>query len=141
MKQSGTDKKLPHQCIIKSRRAMERFKPTTVSEYIAAFPNDVQKILKQIRRTVKKVAPGAAEKISYGIPALTLDGKYIIYYAAHKHHIGLYPEPGKDKGFAKDYAPYKTSGKGTIQFPFNQPMPLALIEKIVKFRIREAGRK
>ncbi|HEY4654823.1 MAG TPA: DUF1801 domain-containing protein [Cyclobacteriaceae bacterium] len=114
-------------------------KPSTIDEYIAAFPGDVQKVLKQIRATIKKAVPGAEEKISYGMPTFTLGGKYLIYFAAYKKHIGLYPAPAAGNGFKKDYAPYKTSGKGTIQFPLDKPMPLGLIEKIVRFNVMGRG--
>lgn len=111
-------------------------KPSTIDEYIANFPDDVQTKLQQVRSTIKKAAPGAEEKISYGIPAFNLNGQYLIYFAGYKKHIGMYPVPGGVKEFEKDFAPYYTSGKGTIQFPLEKPMPAGLITKIVKFRIK-----
>jgi uncharacterized protein YdhG (YjbR/CyaY superfamily) len=116
-------------------------KPTTIDEYIAAFPDDVQKKLEQVRTTIKKAAPGAEERISYGIPAFNLNGQYLIYFAGYKKHIGMYPVPGGVKEFEKDFAPYYTSGKGTIQFPLDKPMPAGLIKKIVKFRINNNAEK
>ena len=110
-------------------------KPTTIDEYIVGFPEDTQRMLEQVRRTIKGVVPGAEEKISYGIPCITLNGKYVLYFAGYKKHIGLYPVPGK--GFEKDFAPYKTSGKGTIQFPLDKSLPLALIKKITQFRVQQ----
>ena len=109
-------------------------KPTTIDEYIAGFPEDTQRMLEQVRGTIKGAVPGAGEKISYGIPCITLNGKYVLYFAGYKKHIGLYPVPGK--GFEKDFARYKTSGKGTIQFPLDKPLPLTLIKKITKFQVQ-----
>jgi uncharacterized protein YdhG (YjbR/CyaY superfamily) len=120
---------------------MAAAKPSTIDEYIAQYPNDVQKILQEIRATVRKAAPKSEEKISYGIPTFTLAGKYLVYFAAYKNHIGVYPVPNKNKAFEKDFAPYKTSGKGTIQFPLDAPIPYKLISKIVAFRIRERVEK
>ena len=114
-------------------------KPTTIDEYIAGFPEDTQRMLEQIRGTIKGGVPGAEEKISYGIPCITLNGKYVLYFAGYKKHIGVYPVPGK--GFEKDFAPYKTSGKGTIQFPLDKSLPLTLIKKITKFRVDQSAAK
>lgn len=116
---------------------MKTTKPEDIDGYITGFPKDTQKVLEQIRVTIKKAAPGAEEKISYGMPTFTLGGKYLVYFAAHKKHIGLYPVPGGNRSLVKDFSLYKTSGKGTIQFPLDRPMPLDLITKIVKFRIKE----
>lgn len=115
-------------------------KSASLDEYIARFPKDYQNILEQVRATIKKAAPDTEEKISYGIPTFTLDGKYLVYFAAHKTHIGLYPVPN-DKSFEKDFSRYKTSGKGTIQFPLDKPIPLPLITKIVKFMLKENKEK
>ncbi len=111
-------------------------KPTTIDEYIAGFPEETQRMLEQVRGTIKGAVPGAEEKISYGIPCITLNGKYVLYFAGYKKHIGVYPVPGK--GFEKDFAPYKTSGKGTIQFPLDKSLPLTLIKKITKFRVQQS---
>lgn len=75
------------------------------------------------------------------MPAFNLNGHYLIYFAAYKKHIGLYPVPGDNKAFEKDFAPYYTSGKGTVQFPLDKPMPLGLVTKIVKFRVKENSEK
>ncbi|SRR5690606_34706440 len=120
---------------------MAAVKPSTIDEYIKSFPKEVQAMLKQIRQTLKKAIPGCEEKISYGIPTVTLDGHYVVYYAAHKKHIGLYPVPEGAKEFERDFAKYKTSGKGAIQFPLDEPMPLSLITKIARYRKREVIRK
>jgi uncharacterized protein YdhG (YjbR/CyaY superfamily) len=110
-------------------------KPTTIDEYIAGFPEETQRMLEQARGTIKGAVPRAEEKISYGIPCITLNGKYVLYFAGYKKHIGVYPVPRK--GFEKDFAPYKTSGKGTIQFPLDESLPLTLIKKITKFQVQQ----
>ena len=114
-------------------------KPTTIDEYIAGFPEDTQLILEQVRGTIKGAVPGSEEKISYGIPSITLNGKYVLYFAGYKKHIGVYPVPRKE--FEKDFAPYKTSGKGTIQFPLDKPLPAGLVKKLVKARVAENDQK
>jgi len=106
-----------------------------IDEYIQSHPKDVQKILMEIRKTVKKAAPNAKEKISYGMPAFTLNGN-LVYFAAFKNHIGFYPLPSGINSFKKELSTYKTS-KGAIQFPIDKPMPLSLITKIVKYRVKE----
>ena len=112
---------------------------TTIDEYIETFPIDVQKILQQIRRTIKSSAPNAEEAISYMIPTFKLQGN-LVHFAAYKNHIGFYPASSGVRTFAKELTPYKTS-KGAIQFPIDQPVPLALIRKIVKFRVKENAEK
>ena len=112
-------------------------KPATVDDYIAGFPGQTQKGLKQIRSLVKKTVPAAAEAISYGIPAFNINGSYLVYFAAYKKHISIYPVPAGNKDFEKDFAPYNTSGRGTIQFPLDKPIPIALVTKIVRFRLKE----
>jgi len=120
---------------------MATTKPGSIDDYIEAYPKDIQKRLKQIRSTIKKAVPEAEETISYGMPTFNLNGRYLVYFAAYKKHIGLYPVPSGNKEFEKDFSFYKTSGRGTIQFPLDKPMPLDLITKIVKFRIKENQRK
>ena len=112
-------------------------KPKDIDEYIARFPLNIQEILEQIRVTIKKIVPEGEETISYGIPTFNLNGTYLIYFAAYKNHIGFYPVPDAIDQVDKDFASYKTSGKGTIQFPLNKPMPLNLITKLVKFKVKE----
>jgi uncharacterized protein YdhG (YjbR/CyaY superfamily) len=109
--------------------------PTTVDAYIAGYPQDIQTILKKVRTTVKKVAPKAGEAIKYGMPTYTQDGN-VLSFGAYKTHIGMYPIPAGDDKFQKDIAPYKSS-KSTLKFPLDEPMPLALITKVVKFRVKE----
>ena len=114
---------------------MRTNKATDVDDYISTFPEDVQVLLKQVRSTIQTAAPEATEDIKYGIPAYVLDGN-LVYFAAFKNHIGLYALPSGNIEFQKELKIYKT-GKGSIQFLFNQPMPLELITKIVNFRIAE----
>ena len=115
---------------------MKTTKPNNIDNYIAAFPKDVQEILEQVRATIKNAAPKAEETISYGIPTFKLNMVYLIYFAGFKKHIGIYPAPTGIKAFKKEFSPYKT-GKGSVQFPLDKPMPLKLITQIVKFRIKE----
>ncbi|HVF81981.1 MAG TPA: DUF1801 domain-containing protein [Flavisolibacter sp.] len=112
----------------------------TIDEYIAGFPKDVQKLLEQVRVTVKKAAPDAEEKISYAIPTFALNGKNLVHFAAFKNHIGFYPAPTGTDAFQKELSIYK-AGKGSVQFPLNQAIPLALIAKIVAFRMQETLQK
>lgn len=109
----------------------------SIDEYIASFPEDVQKILEELRTTIKAAAPEAGEKISYGIPTFTLNGKYLIYFAGWKHHISIYPIPVGDDELNQEIAPY-VAGKGTLKFPIDKPLPLKLITKIVKLKVAES---
>ncbi len=115
---------------------MMRGQYKTIDEYIQTFPEDVQKILEKMRQTIKVAAPGAAEAISYQMPTFKLNGKNLVHFAAFQKHIGFYPQPSGTEAFQKELAPYK-SGKGSIQFPLDKPIPYDLIEKIVKFRVKE----
>jgi uncharacterized protein YdhG (YjbR/CyaY superfamily) len=109
--------------------------PKNMDEYIAGFPSDVQKTLEDIRVTIRKAAPGAEETISYKIPCFNLKGKYLIYFAAYKKHIGLYPAPRGVEKFKKELARYE-GGKGTVRFPLDKEIPFGLISRIVKFRAK-----
>lgn len=111
----------------------------TVDEYIVSFPNNIQKILRQLRTTIKKSAPDAEEVISYGMPAYRQNG-ILVYFAVHKSHIGFYPTPTGIEAFKKEIADYKWA-KGSVQFPLDKPLPLGLITEIVKFRVRENSQK
>lgn len=108
---------------------------TSIDEYIASFPKEIQVQLKQMRAIIHKAAPQAEEKISYGMAAFTLKGKNLIYFAGYKNHVGLYGVSASPE-FKTDFAAYKTSGKGTIQFPIDKPLPVTLITRIVKHRIK-----
>ncbi len=115
---------------------MEKIAAGTIDEYIAGFPKDVQKILQQIRLAIRKAAPGAEEAISYAIPTFRLNGRNLVHFAGYKGHTSLYPAPREHEAFKKSLASYK-GGKGTVQFPLDSPLPVSLIEKIVKFRVKE----
>jgi uncharacterized protein YdhG (YjbR/CyaY superfamily) len=107
-----------------------------IDEYIAGFPNDVREILEKIRMTIRKAAPDAEETISYQIPTFTLKGKYLVYFAAYKKHIGLYAVSRGIEKFKKELSVYE-GGKGTVRFPLDKPIPFGLIKRIVKFRVKE----
>ena len=102
--------------------------PETVDDYIASFPLDVQRTLEEVRAAIREAAPGTEERISYGIPTFTLDGRYVVYFSGWKRHISVYPIPDveADADLAHRIAPYQ-SGKGTLKFPLDEPMPLDLI--------------
>ena len=107
-----------------------------VNAYILSFPKEIQKHLNQVRKTIKSEAPGAEEGISYGMPAYKLNGKPLVYFAGYKNHIGFYATPQGHEAFEKELSVYK-QGKGSVQFPISEPMPLSLISRIVKFRVAE----
>jgi uncharacterized protein YdhG (YjbR/CyaY superfamily) len=108
---------------------------TTIDEYHQSYPQEIQDLLQQLRQAILQAAPKATETISYGMPAFKLN-KVLVYYAAYKNHIGFYPTPKPIVQFKEELIPFKTS-KGAIQFPINQKLPLALIKKIVKFRVAD----
>jgi uncharacterized protein YdhG (YjbR/CyaY superfamily) len=110
-------------------------KPLTVDDYIQSFPPEVKKMLQQLRATIRKTAPKAIEKISYGMPAYMLNGR-LVYFAGYKKHIGFYPMPGPIKKFKKEISAYKSS-KGAVQFPLDRPLPVKLISQMIKFRMME----
>jgi len=114
--------------------------PKNIDEYIARVPSDVRKQMQKIRATIKKAAPTAEEAISYQIPTFKLNGKNLIHFAAFTNHIGLYPAPRGVDEFKEELSVYD-GGKGTVQFPFDQPIPVELISRIVKFRVRQAAKK
>jgi uncharacterized protein YdhG (YjbR/CyaY superfamily) len=113
-------------------------KINSMDEYIATFPEDVQTLLKQVRKTIKTAAPEAGERISYGIPTFTLNDKYLIYFAGWKSHISIYPIPVGDEAFNQEISQY-VAGKGTLKFPIDKPLPLKLITKIVKLKVAESS--
>lgn len=109
---------------------------SSVDEYISTFPEETQKRLEELRRTIKAAAPEAGEKISYGIPTFTLNNTYLIYFAGWKNHISIYPIPTGSEAFNKQVSKY-VEGKGTLKFPLDKPLPLKLITKIVKLKVAE----
>jgi uncharacterized protein YdhG (YjbR/CyaY superfamily) len=120
---------------------MERNKAGFVSidQYIATFPKDVQAMLEAMRAAIRAAAPEAEEKISYQMPTFFLNGN-LVHFAAYKHHIGFYPAPRGILAFKRELARYK-GAKGSVQFPIDEPLPLELIGRIVKYRVAENMRK
>lgn len=119
---------------------MSRKAPKDIDDYISRYPAEVQQLLQQMRRTIQKAAPKATETISYSIPAFRLEG-ILVWFAAFKNHIGFYPRTDAIRVFKKELSAFK-GAKGSVQFPFDQPLPLALVTRIVKFRVKQnLGRK
>ncbi len=104
-----------------------------IDQYISTFPEDVQALLQKVRLTIQKSAPDAKEVIKYGIPTFTLNGN-LVHFGGYKNHIGFYPAPMGIEAFKEETAQYE-AGKGTLQFKLNEPLPLELIARIVKFRV------
>jgi uncharacterized protein YdhG (YjbR/CyaY superfamily) len=111
----------------------------TIDDYIESFPAGVQRVLQKVRRTIRHAAPGAAEAISYQIPAFKLDGN-LIFFAAFKNHISLYPRTPGMESLKKELSPF-IKGKGTLQFPLSEPVPYDLVKKIVAIRVKENSAK
>lgn len=106
-----------------------------IDSYIAEFPEDVQKVLQKVRKTIAKVAPMAEEAMAYGIPTFKVNGN-LVHFAGYNTHIGFYPSPAGLTAFKKEISKYKNA-KGSVQFPLDQPIPYDLIEKITKFRLKQ----
>lgn len=119
---------------------MKAVKAATVDEYIASFPTSTQAKLKDIRKAITQTSPEADESISYGIPAYKFQGKPLIYFAGYEGHIGLYATPGGQSAFAEELSVYK-QGKGSVQLPINDPVPLALIKRIVQHNMKTISGK
>ncbi len=114
----------------------QKIKPTSIEDYIAEAPVDTQKKLLQLHSCIRKAAPGAAESLKWRMPAYSYQ-KILVTFAVFKHHIGFYPMASAIEAFSKDLANYKTA-EGSVQFPLDKPLPLQLITKIVKFRVKES---
>ena len=114
---------------------MQRIQAKNIDEYIAAFPKDTQKKLEEMRSTIRRAAPEAEEAIAYAIPTFKLNGN-LVHFAAFDHHIGFYPAPSGIEAFKKELSRYD-GAKGSVQFPLDEPLPLALVTRIVKFRVVE----
>ncbi len=112
-----------------------RSQARNIEEYILDFPHDVQKILQEVRLTIRKAAPEAEETISYAIPTFALNGN-LVHFAAFKNHIGFYPTPSGIVKFKEELSAYE-GAKGSVKFPIDKPIPLSLIAEIVKFRVKE----
>jgi len=111
----------------------------TIDEYIATFPADVQDVLQEVRRAIHAAVPGSGETISYGMPTVTVDDRYLVAFAAWKKHIGLYPAPAGDAQFEAEMAPYRAA-KATARFPLNRPIPFDLIGRAAWFLAQDAER-
>ncbi len=107
----------------------------TIDEYIKGFPEDTREVLEKLRMTIRKAAPGSEEAISYAIPTFILKGN-LVHFAGFKNHVGFYATPTGHKAFKKELSVYK-EGKGSVQFPLDKQLPVGLISKIVKFRVKE----
>ena len=116
-----------------SRRA----RPKTITEYIKAAPKEARQKLREMRESIRQAAPGAKESLKWGMPSFSYR-RILVTFAAHKQHIGFYPTPSAVKAFTKELSRLKTA-KGSIQFPLEKPLPLALIRKIIAFRVRESN--
>ncbi|MBL8131887.1 MAG: DUF1801 domain-containing protein [Anaerolineae bacterium] len=115
--------------------AMNEGKFSTIDEYIATFPGDVQAILQKMRQIIHEAAPEAEEAISYQMPTFRQNGN-LVHFAAFKNHIGFYPAPSGIEAFAEEIAPY-FGGKGSLQFPKDKPIPYDLVRRIVRYRVEE----
>ncbi|MDP4269963.1 MAG: DUF1801 domain-containing protein [Bacteroidota bacterium] len=109
--------------------------PSNIDEYIATFPDTIQELLNQMRAAIREAAPEATEKISYQMPAFAQQG-ILVYFAAFSKHIGFYPTSSAMEAFSEELSVYK-SGKGSVQFPIHQPLPLDLVKRMVRYRVAE----
>jgi uncharacterized protein YdhG (YjbR/CyaY superfamily) len=108
----------------------------SIDEYIAGFPAETQKALREMRALIRASAPDATETISYAIPTFDLNGRHLVHFAGYARHIGFYPIPTGIEAFKKDFEPYK-QGRGSVQFPLSQQLPADLIRRVVEFRVEE----
>ena len=111
--------------------------PTPVDDYIAGFSPEVRKVLREVRATIRKAAPGAVESLSYRIPTFKLNGRTVVHFAGFKNHIGMYPPVRGSAALQKAVARY-AGEKGNLRFPLDEKMPHALISRIVKSKVKEA---
>ena len=111
-------------------------KDKQVTQYIAHYDGDVRHRLEEMRQVISEMAPTAVESIAYGMPAYKLDGKPLVYFAAFPKHVGFYATPNGHEAFKKEFAPYK-QGKGSVQFPHDEPLPIELIRRVVEYRIAQ----
>jgi uncharacterized protein YdhG (YjbR/CyaY superfamily) len=112
-----------------------KLKPKTISDYIKFAPKESQEKLREIRTCISKSAPGAKESLKWGMPAFSYQ-RILVMFAGFKHHIGFYPTPSALEAFSRNLTKFKTA-KGSIQFPLNKPLPVALIRKITEFRVKK----
>ena len=111
-------------------------KYATIDEYVSAFPEDVQHVLEQVRSAARNAAPESGETISYDMPAITLNGEDLVYFAAWKHHITVYAVPVADDGFEQELAPYRTA-KGALRFPLAKPLPDEVIARLMTLCVKQ----
>ena len=116
-----------------------RKQPAGIDDYISTFPAATQKALRQLRKAIKAAAPGADEAIKYGVPTFVLNGN-LVHFGGFTNHVGFYPGPSGIAKFSSELSNYK-SAKGSVQFPLDEPLPVALVTRIVKFRVGEARAK
>ncbi len=109
---------------------------TSINEYVSTLPENAQKAMGEIIAAIKAKVPNAEEHISYNMPAFKVNGEYFVHFSAWKNHIGMYPIPAGNEAFQKQIEPYR-SAKSSLNFPLDKPMPIKLIEKVIKFRIAE----
>ena len=114
----------------------DRSNANSIDEYIAGFPAQTQTVLGELRALIGETAPEATETISYAMPTFDLNGKHLVHFAGYEKHIGFYPVPSGIEAFKEELKSYK-QGKGSVQFPLGQPLPLDLIRRIVEFRVAE----
>ncbi len=119
---------------------MARTNFQSIDEYIAACPPQSREPLQTVREVIKRIAPDATEKISYQIAAFELNGRSLVYFAGWKKHISLYPLPAGDEAFYEEIAPYM-DGKGTLKFPLDEPLPIKLIERVIKLHVKANKKK
>jgi uncharacterized protein YdhG (YjbR/CyaY superfamily) len=110
----------------------------SVDDYISSFPSEVQAVLRTARKTIRAAAPEATESISYAIPTFSIAGRPVVYLAAWKKHISMYPIPDLDENLERQVAPY-LSGKGTVKFPLSKPIPYELITALVERLVAQPG--
>lgn len=115
---------------------MKTIPPVNTDDYIASQPAEKQELLRKVRETIIKAAPGAVESVSYAMPAYKFNGKPLVYFALNKNHLGFYATPSANIAFNEALKEYRSS-KGAIQFPLNKPIPFALIRKMVQFKLKE----
>jgi uncharacterized protein YdhG (YjbR/CyaY superfamily) len=117
----------------------KRARPQNVTAYIDAAPKEARKKLREMRSQIRASAPGAKESLKWGMPAYSYR-RILVMFGGFKHHIGFFPTAAAMKAFAKDLSKF-TTGRGSIQFPLENPLPLALIHKLVAFRVRQSIEK
>ena len=112
----------------------------TVDEYIKESPRSVRDVLQELRRVISESAPEAKETMSYGIPTFDLNGRHLVHFAAFKNHIGFYPTSSGVEAFKKELSKFK-GGRGTVQFPLDEPIPFDLVRRITLFRVKENSKR